>query len=103
MTQPPWPPTYEWTLEQARAYLDGTLDAQAIHDVTSDLFAGYKRERKGEPAGELEDFHAYMWIISQRVLRGVDNESDLRRLMIDLLPDLERGSDADKESAKGNP
>lgn len=93
----PWPPTYRWALSQARAYLDGTADVQTLHLITSDLFDRYKSEREGQPADELEDALAYIWMRSQRVLREMSTEGEFRSLLLELLPDLERGAEMEAD------
>ncbi len=93
----PWPITYGWILLQVREYFDGRMDVQTLHLLTSDIADRSKMERQGQPPDDLKDALAFIWMRSQRVLRELNTESELRSLLLELLPDLEQGAAGEAE------
>lgn len=89
--KPPMPPTREWALENATAYLEGRL---SVVDFCRPLVAlsGYYRDL---PEGNLRsdddvyEFIAQSWVRADRVLRGKNTERELRALIREWLPDLQ--------------
>jgi len=85
-------PSFRWALDIAHAYLRGKVNAQAYCAAMVDALDYYKRTH---PTGTgikstLYDFVATSWVGSIRVIQGKDDDTDLRNLVTEWLPDLER-------------
>ena len=83
-------PTFGWVIAQARLYLDGGMTAHDLHLLFSDVSKYFAEARGPGSDEELKDACAYIWMRSQRVLRMVIPEEDLRLIILELMPDLER-------------
>jgi hypothetical protein len=103
MPTPPTPPTFEWALDEIKAYLAGLLGTA---DLFRDVSALSQYYRELYPADvpredELYSFFGTVWGRTGRVLRGKDTEQDLVDLLREWLPDVEGAALRERQQAGG--
>jgi hypothetical protein len=74
------------TEEELSAWISSQVDAYLRDELTTgevfERFSHYTGEAFGTlPSGNTKDFVAEVWMTSHRVLREIDREDDLRKLM----------------------